>query len=85
MEVLDLSLEPSQFDYYKAGPQPDRVMGDPNVAEHPSPITPASIARREAEVEEYREVIEEVRTASEFHWLREECERLASLPDVASA
>lgn len=84
MGIFGLSLEPSQFDYYKAGPNPGRVMGDPNVAESPSPLTPSSIARRRAEVEQNHEVIESVCSAPEFDWLRKECERLSSLSDVTS-
>jgi len=85
MKALDLEREASQLDYYKAGPHPDKVMGDPNVALRPRPLSRTSITRRRREVERHRTVIEAALSAGEFDWLRAQCEWLAALPGIASA
>lgn len=85
MESLGLAPVPAQLDYYKAGPQPDKVMGDPNVAERPSAVSNAPVEHRRREVEEHRKSIDAVLSATAFDWFRAECARLSALPAVASA
>ena len=84
MHALDLPFCAAQLDYYKAGAHPERVMGDPDVRERPSPVSRAASERRAHEAGSHRDVIEDVLSAPEFAGFQSECARLADLPGVAS-
>ncbi len=83
MEALGERLDPTQLEYYRAGPQPQRVMGDVGVARDPRPVSASAAQRRAMEAQAHAALVGEVIEAPGFAWLREQCHELASLPAVS--
>jgi hypothetical protein len=71
MAGLGTSFDPVQLGYHRAGPQPQRVMGDVEVARAPAPVTAERESARRKEAEAHQPIIERVLARPEFVWVGE--------------
>jgi len=84
MSEIGEGFDPFQLEYHLAGPQPNKVMGDPEVASQPAPISAERERRRVVEAEQHRALFESVRAAHpEFALVHAIAERVRALPPVS--
>ncbi len=84
MSGIGEAFDPAQLEYHLAGPQPHKVMGDPEVASQPAPISVEREHRRVAEAEQYRALFESVRAKHpEFALVHAIAERVRALAPVS--
>jgi hypothetical protein len=84
MSGIGEAFDPAQLEYHLAGPQPHKVMGDPEVASQPAPISAERERRRSAEAEQHRALFELVQAAHpEFALVHAIAERVRALAPVS--
>jgi len=83
MACLGERYLPEQLDYYQEGARPERVMGDPEVARAPRPVSSDMTSRREHESESHGALFDESLALPRFADLAQELRRLESLPAVS--